>query len=447
MNDLERAFRDALHRADTVEIPVSPIDPAEFAGAGRGRLPWQGILAAAAALVVVAGVGVGFMLNARGIPAVPAPGDPTEPIGATVEAELPADGRKLVVELPVSVTDELYAMLDQVAESAPHTDPRLPVEGFGGFVVTPVDENRTGFRVQPDAVRFGPIHDYRTFTDTEQVFWRFVLEAIRGSLPDEVLKEISEAGQVPETVGTTVMVSIFSGRENPVVDLDPDVADELYAVLADRAGSLKEVDPPEFRLGIPAFVVTPEQADRPVLWIMPDAVYVVDADDRHQQLLDPDRVFYRTVFDAIRDSLPDDVVKAIGELEVPPTDPVEPGIPSDGPEQVGDLGTWVLLDPDQVTSASTAIRIGVTRLDCSSGVTGEVLEPVVEYTDSHVIIRADVAVIDHNLPQTCQGNDEVPVVVKLSESIGDRPLVDAACLAGEAATTSFCAEGPVRWRP
>lgn len=442
----EQAFRDALRRADSVEIPVPPIDPAELTGTRRSRVPWRGVLAVAAALVVVAGVGVGFMLNGRGIPATPA--GPPEPVGATVEVALSDGGQNPIVELPVPVTDELYGMLEQVAESAPHTDPRLPVEGFGGFVVTPVDSERVGFRVQPDAVRFGPIHDYRTFADTDQVFWRFVLDAIRDSLSEDELKAIDEAAQALAAPRTTVEVSIFSGRENPpAVDLDPNVADELYAVLADQAGSLKEIDQSEARFDMPAFLVNSEQADRDQLWVMQEVVYVVESGDRLHELLDPDGVFFHTIFDAIRDSLPDEVVKIIEELDPPPTNPVEPGIPSDGPAQVGDVGAWVLLNADQVTSASTEITIGVTRLACNGGVTGEVLEPVAEYTASHVIIRADVAVIDHSIPATCQGNDEVPVTVQLAEPIGNRPLVDAACLAGEAVTTSFCASGPVRWRP
>lgn len=544
MNDLERAFRDALRRADTVEIPVPPIDPAELSGARRNRLPWQGILAAAAALVVVAGVGVGLLLNARGIPAAPAPGDPAEPVGATVEVELPSGAPSPVVELPASVTDELYAMLEQVAESAPHTDPRLPVEGFGGFVVTPVDEDRVGFRVQPDAVRFGPIHDYRTFTDTERVFWRFLLDAIRGSLSEEVLKEIDQAAPPVRPAGATVVVDIYSGRENPVVELDAATADELYAMVADHeaAGDLGAEASPLPGLGFRGFVVTPIDQDRPMLRVLPGSIRV--GPDEADILRDPTTSFFDAIASALTPELRELVAsgsvqlrvrnagqEALQDLEVQlpshqlitaewlgagettgyqlvgqvyryarifasvngeehkllPADyvgetplspgrytyeigvtdgglevkvvqdadggwpeipePTRPGTPADGPEPAGDTATWVLRDPDRVTSASTEITIGVTRLDCSGGVTGEVLEPVVEYTGSRVIIRAVVAAIDRTLPQRCQGNDEVPVVVKLSEPIGDRPLVDAACLAGEAVTTSFCADGPVRWHP
>ena len=41
MNDLEQAFRDALRRADTIEIPVPPIDPAEFTGSTFPVQPHQ----------------------------------------------------------------------------------------------------------------------------------------------------------------------------------------------------------------------------------------------------------------------------------------------------------------------------------------------------------------------------------------------------------------------
>lgn len=446
----EQAFRDALRRADAVEIPVPPIDPGELTWTRRSRVPWRGVLAAAAALIVVAGVGVGFMLNGRGIPASPA--GPPEPVGATVEVDIFSGRENPVIDLPASATDELYALLAARMDDPPHPHPHASFEpglGFRGLVVTPADsENRSRLRLLPGLVHVGSDDDFKLVDDDDQLMFQLVLNAIRDSLPEEVLTAIDEAAHAPVASGTTVNVNIYSGRENPpAVDLDPNVADELYAVLADQAESLKEIDPSEGQFGMPAFLVTSEQADRPELWVMREVVYVLDSDDRLHELLDPDGLFFHNIFDAIRDSLPDEVVKLIDELDAQPTEPVEPGIPSDGPEQVGDLGTWVLLDPGQVTSASTEITIGVTRLDCSSGVTGEVLEPVVEYTDSHVIIRADVAVIDHNLPQTCQGNDEVPVAVKLSEPIGDRPLVDAACLAGDAVTTSFCAEGPVRWRP
>ncbi len=346
MNDPEQAFRDALRRADTVPVPVPPIEPNEVRGGGRRPRPWRTVLAAAAALTLVAGVGIAVWVTwGRGLPAVPiAPGVPSG----------------------------------------------VPSQDAG-----------------PPSV--APSADY---------------------------------------VAATAEVDIYSGRQNPVVELEPNLADELYALLDDRAGALQETEPPELALGFRGFVVHAD-GGRPQLRILPDTVYVIQAEDRYHRLSDPDKVFHRIVFAAVRDSLPAEVVKVISESEAGATVPSKPAIPSDGPEQVGDTATWELIEPDQhpVGLESTTIIIGVTRLGCNGGVTGELLEPVVEYTGSHVIIRVDAVALDDDRPRTCQGNDVVPVVVELTEPIGARDLVDAACLVGEAVTTSTCAAGPVRWTP
>ena len=318
MTDLERAFRDALRRVDAIEVPVPPIDPAGLSG--RVGLPWRTLLAAAAALVLIAGVGVAVWLNGRGIPATPVP-----PAGQAV---------------------------------------------------------------------------------------------------------------------TTVEVDVFSGRANPVLELDPSVADELYALFDDHSGSAESVEPPELGLGFRGLVVTPADAARPVLRIQPDAV-LYGTLEAHQRLSDPDGVFFGTVLDAIRGSLPPEVLQAIGEPaeETPPDDTSPP--PADGPEP-GDVATWILLEP--VTAESTDLVIGVTRLGCANGETGRVLPAVVEYGEDRIVIGVDVE-SRSDQPADCQGNDEVMFSVQLTEPIGQRDLVDAACLSGEAQGTSFCAAGAVRWTP
>lgn len=72
-DDLERAFRDALHRVDTMTVPVPPVDAAELTSRRPGRRASHRWLAAAAASVVVAGLAV-WALAGRGgsVPAVPA---------------------------------------------------------------------------------------------------------------------------------------------------------------------------------------------------------------------------------------------------------------------------------------------------------------------------------------------------------------------------------------
>lgn len=327
MNDEERAFRDALRRADTVEVPVPPLDPAEISGRGhRLRPAWRDALVAAVWVVALAGVGIAvFSSVGRGIPAVPV-APHVEATGATVEVDLFSGRENPVVEISESVTDELYALLDDKAAAAVNTDPREELLGFRGFVVTPVDDpDGRVLRILPDAVRFGPVHDYRRLDDPEQVFFRFILDSIRGSLSDDVLKAIDEVTQTP---------------------------------------------------------VAPDESD-------------------------------------------------------PPDDP---------PNRTGDTATWILLNPETVTPDSTDIVLGVTRLGCANGETGRVLPAVVDYGEDQIAIRVDVEAWSDQ-PADCQGNEEVMFSVHLDEPIGQRELVDAACLAGEAQGTSFCAGGAVRWTP
>lgn len=112
-----------------------------------------------------------------------------------------------------------------------------------------------------------------------------------------------------------------------------------------------------------------------------------------------------------------------------------------GTETDDDPATWELRQ--DVTESNRSLDIGVTRLGCAGGVTGEVLQPRVTYEAERIIIEIDVAPIGDGA-QDCQGNDVVPVTVTLDEPVGERSLVDGACLGGEAATTSSCAS-EVRW--
>jgi hypothetical protein len=115
----------------------------------------------------------------------------------------------------------------------------------------------------------------------------------------------------------------------------------------------------------------------------------------------------------------------------------------DSGRERGDAATWELLHSAQVDGDAHALEIGVTRLGCASGVTGEVLAPWVVYEKDRIVITVDAAPRGDE-PADCQGNDAVPVSVQLDEPIGARELVDGACLEGEAVGTVFCDE-PVRW--
>ncbi|MGW6174053.1 hypothetical protein ACWF5H_11225 [Arthrobacter sp. NPDC055138] len=112
----------------------------------------------------------------------------------------------------------------------------------------------------------------------------------------------------------------------------------------------------------------------------------------------------------------------------------------------GSTGVWELLDAAEVGPDSTALRLGVTRLECAGGETGTVLEPDVQFERGRIVIRTDVEPLTGGT-YDCQGNNTVPVKVELPEPVGNRDLVDAACLGGDAVETTFCADGPVRWSP
>jgi hypothetical protein len=113
--------------------------------------------------------------------------------------------------------------------------------------------------------------------------------------------------------------------------------------------------------------------------------------------------------------------------------------------EMGEIGTWELLN-SSITSDSTVLQLGVTRLGCASGVTGAVLDPVVQVKRERIVIRTDVEALSPG-GYTCQGNNSVPVTVELDEPVGKRELVDAACLEGRAVNTAACMDKGVRWRP
>lgn len=109
----------------------------------------------------------------------------------------------------------------------------------------------------------------------------------------------------------------------------------------------------------------------------------------------------------------------------------------DGVETSGDPAVWSVAPGERPTPTSTSFTAAVSRLGCNSGVTGDVLEPRVDYNPSQIIVTFEVAADrDGGL---CPSNKPVDVQVDLSEPIGDRDLIDGQCRPGAAAeTTSFC---------
>lgn len=110
----------------------------------------------------------------------------------------------------------------------------------------------------------------------------------------------------------------------------------------------------------------------------------------------------------------------------------------------GETAVWELADPALVSAESTDLDVLVTRVACASGVTGAVRAPQVSYERDHVVVTIDVEPLPGDA-YDCQGNDAVPVVVRLSEPLGARLLVDGACADPEAADTSFCRDEGIRW--
>jgi hypothetical protein len=104
--------------------------------------------------------------------------------------------------------------------------------------------------------------------------------------------------------------------------------------------------------------------------------------------------------------------------------------------------TWTLTA--QVTSESTTLELGVQRVECASGVTGDVLDPAVSYETDRIVIEARVAA-NGMTAADCQDNDVVAYTLDLTEPVGERSLVDAICLAPPNSSHSYCTDGGVRW--
>ncbi|MET0821789.1 MAG: hypothetical protein ABWY58_12550 [Aeromicrobium sp.] len=81
--------------------------------------------------------------------------------------------------------------------------------------------------------------------------------------------------------------------------------------------------------------------------------------------------------------------------------------------------------PDPRTST---VDVLVTRVSCSSGVTGDVVAPSIQEAGDRVVVTFEVT------PEvevgTCPSNDWVPYRIDLGEPLGGRRLVDGRCLRG-----------------
>ena len=107
------------------------------------------------------------------------------------------------------------------------------------------------------------------------------------------------------------------------------------------------------------------------------------------------------------------------------------------------VATWQPAPGQQVADDATSFTAEVTRLDCNSGVTGEVNDPRVEESEETITITFTVSPSKAGAAD-CQGNDAVAYEVRLSAPLGRRTLVDGACASTEAGETTFCAPDGTR---
>ncbi|WP_153011685.1 DUF6174 domain-containing protein [Serinicoccus chungangensis] len=120
------------------------------------------------------------------------------------------------------------------------------------------------------------------------------------------------------------------------------------------------------------------------------------------------------------------------------------GSPTSKTDIPQDAATWQVIAAPEPTPRGATVHLGVTRLGCANGVTGEVLEPTVLVEEERVVISTPV----EHFPggADCPTNDVEYLDVELPADALGKDLVDAACLnGGEAATTAACSLGPARW--
>ena len=109
--------------------------------------------------------------------------------------------------------------------------------------------------------------------------------------------------------------------------------------------------------------------------------------------------------------------------------------------------SWTLAPGQEVGPTSKQLEVLVTRVGCSSGVTGTVKEPEIEVKRDRVIVTFVVAP-GQPRAANCQGNPEVPFLLTLPERLGSRALADGQCLTNDHyASTAFCVDGGFRYQP
>lgn len=478
--NLDERITEALARIDQEPVPGGPLDPDALAarastGATDGGRANPGAttrptrwLALAAAIVLVAGVAGLWLVrpDLRGVPAGTPTGTPAAPAASGWDAVAAHQWRLVAIHAggaaqpPLPSRTPLTFTMNPGAHSDAGEPAALTYDGLNwvtyyialgegsAVILKPGPTTAIGTsddpltaRTQLMARQFAAVRTYEVTGDS-LVFGDesgpLLVYASMGPAPSDPY----EAHNTPPPgtpAAPTVEVDIFSGRPNPVVTLDRAVAEQVFMMVADqRAAQESEPGEPELGTGFRGFLVTQADAFVPRMRILPHTIHVEDPAGpytiRNSQ-------YYQMVYDAVRPLLDADVVAAL-----PPTDPPVVVPKASMPPLTGAPALWALAEPDAVGPTTTVLTLEVMRAECSGGVTGTVLEPTITFSDSEVLIRAAVEPLA-GTAFDCRGNPVVRHTVTLPEPLGERTLMDAACLVAPHLRTSTCAQGATRWSP
>lgn len=128
----------------------------------------------------------------------------------------------------------------------------------------------------------------------------------------------------------------------------------------------------------------------------------------------------------------------------PAPDPIPTRAAPPAPPADSDSAPWSFStspDPD-----STTLHVEVWQVRCSGGAPPDVSGSVVVYGPDRIYIGAYI----HRLPPGdyfCNGGPPTDASFTLDEAVGNREIVDTACLNTRIATSYNCMDGAVRWTP
>ncbi len=113
----------------------------------------------------------------------------------------------------------------------------------------------------------------------------------------------------------------------------------------------------------------------------------------------------------------------------------------------GAAAMWDLAAGQMIDAGTTTVVVTVTRVECNNGVTGTVNAPDIRTSDDEVVITFTVSPDEPGTAAACPGNDGVEYEVRLPEAVGDRALVDGACVSTGAGDAAACTRAAARRAP